>query len=88
MKLFKQVREETQRTFGLSFGSLMNWVSEHLLTQSERDLQAIRNSIQNEQVLGLLRFPIEVEHLATSPLLLKDKLLGPNANVGTSFGET
>lgn len=87
-ELFKQVREETQRTFGLSFGSLMNWVSEHLLTQSERDLQAIRNSIQNEQVLGLLRFPIEVEHLATSPLLLKDKLLGPNANVGTSFGET
>ena len=84
-ELFKQVREETQRTFGLSFGSLMNWVSEHLLTQSERDLQAIRNSIQNEQVLGLLRFPIEVEHLATSPLLLKDKLLGPNANVGTLF---
>jgi signal transduction histidine kinase/transcriptional regulator with GAF, ATPase, and Fis domain len=74
-ELFKQVREETQRTFGLSFSSLMNWVNEHLLTQSERERESIRNAIQNEQVLGLLKFPIEAEHLAASPLLLRDKTL-------------
>lgn len=80
-EFFKQVREETQRTFGLSFSSLMNWVNEHLLTQSEREREAIRNAIQNEQVPGSLRFPIEVEHLAASPLLLREKFLDIDIDV-------
>ena len=92
--LFKQVREEAQRTFGLSFSSLMNWINKHLLTQSERELEDIRNTIQNEQVVGFLRFPIEVEQLAVSPLLLRNKLLDIDAqpdirvDVETSFGVT
>ncbi len=40
-ELLTQVREETQRTFGVSFASLLHFISDHLLTQGERDLQAV-----------------------------------------------
>src|SRR6266581_2603680 len=33
--LLARVREETQRTFGVSFSSLLHFISDHLLTQSE-----------------------------------------------------
>lgn len=39
--LLAQVREEAQRTFGVSFASLLHFISDHLLTQGERDLQAV-----------------------------------------------
>jgi len=40
-ELLAHVREETQLTFGVSFTSLLRFISDHLLTQSERDLQAV-----------------------------------------------
>ena len=40
-KQFMHMREETQRIFGVSFASLMRFIGDHLLTQSEQGLQAI-----------------------------------------------
>lgn len=39
--LLKKVREETERNFSISFSTLLRFLSEHLLTRSEGDLQAI-----------------------------------------------
>lgn len=47
--LLKTVQEESERTFGVSFSSLLRFISDHLLTSSERDLQDILHTIQDEQ---------------------------------------
>jgi signal transduction histidine kinase/GAF domain-containing protein len=47
--LLGTVREESERTFGVSFSSLLHFISDHLLTSSERDLQDILHDIQDEQ---------------------------------------
>ncbi|GCF09220.1 sensor histidine kinase [Dictyobacter arantiisoli] len=73
LALLKSIREETQRTFGVSFGSLINWMSKHLLTPDERDLQAIREAIQHESMFSLHRSPIELEHTGFSPLLFEEQ---------------
>jgi transcriptional regulator with GAF, ATPase, and Fis domain len=39
--LLAKVREETQRTFGVSFTSILRFISDHLLTQEERGLQGL-----------------------------------------------
>src|SRR6266852_335393 len=49
LALLKVVREESERTFGVSFSSLLHFISHHLLTSSERDLQVILHTIQEEQ---------------------------------------
>jgi signal transduction histidine kinase/GAF domain-containing protein len=41
LRLLKKVREETERSFSISFSSLLRFISDHLLTRSEGDLQAI-----------------------------------------------
>ncbi len=53
-ELLEHVREETQETFGVSFGSLLRFLSDHLLTQNERDLQAVFYAINGEQALSLV----------------------------------
>lgn len=40
-EVLARVRQETERTFGVSFTSLLHFVSDHLLTRSERDLHAV-----------------------------------------------
>ena len=40
-EMLAQVRLETERTFGVSFTSLLHFISEHLLTRSERNLHDI-----------------------------------------------
>src|SRR6266700_1011222 len=40
-EVLARVRQETERTFGISFTSLLHFVSDHLLTRSERDLPAV-----------------------------------------------
>lgn len=40
-ELLTHVREETQRIFGVSFSSLLRFMSDHLLTQDERNLQTV-----------------------------------------------
>ncbi len=39
--LLLRVREEAQHTFGVSFSSLLRFIADHLLTRSERDVQAL-----------------------------------------------
>jgi K+-sensing histidine kinase KdpD len=52
-KLFVRMREETQRTFGISFAGLMHFIGDYLLTRSERDLQTILSAEQDEPYLAL-----------------------------------
>jgi len=40
-ELLERVRKESQRTFGVSFTSLLRFISDHLLTRNEHDLQAL-----------------------------------------------
>ncbi len=40
-ELLARVRREAERTFGVSFRSLLYFISEHLLTRSERDLHDV-----------------------------------------------
>ena len=40
-EVLNHVRLESQRTFGVSFSSLLHFISDHLLTRGERDLHAI-----------------------------------------------
>ena len=47
--LLKRVREESEQIFGVSFSSLLRFISDHLLTSSERDLQNILHAVNDEQ---------------------------------------
>lgn len=47
-----RVRRESERTFGVSFGSLLQFISDHLLTRNERDLHAILYAGQQEDHEG------------------------------------
>jgi K+-sensing histidine kinase KdpD len=51
LELLAYVREETRRTFGVSFTSLLRFISDHLLTQDERNLQAMLYNYQSEATL-------------------------------------
>ena len=48
--LFQHVRQETEHTFGIRFSSLLHFISNHLLTSSEHDLQAILHAAQDVEV--------------------------------------
>jgi len=47
--LLKRVREESEQIFGVSFSSLLRFISDHLLSSSERDLQNILHAVNDEQ---------------------------------------
>src|SRR2546421_1233156 len=47
--LLKRVREESEQIFGVRFSSLLRFISDHLLTSSERDLQNILHAVNDEQ---------------------------------------
>src|SRR5260370_41351426 len=49
MALLKQVQEESERTFGVSFSGLLHFIRDHLLTRTERDLQDILHAANNQQ---------------------------------------
>ncbi len=48
-KVFEQVRRETENAFGIRFSSLLHYISDSLLTRSERDLYAMLNSAQHDE---------------------------------------
>src|SRR5581483_917460 len=81
LELFKQVCEETQRSFGVSFSSLLRFISENLLTQSERDLQAIVHARQNQQALEL----VAANNVDTQSSVQQDL---PRQDHPASFAET
>ncbi len=49
--LFARLHQETERTFNVSLSSLLFFLSEHLLTRGERDLQALIHPAQPEYPL-------------------------------------
>ena len=67
--LLKMVREESERTFGVSFSSLLHFISDHLLTSSERNLQDILHAIQDEQKVKDFNYVSG----AVSPLLQEER---------------
>ena len=44
--LLAQVRDEAEHTFGVSFSSILHFISDHLLTRNERELHAILQTAQ------------------------------------------
>jgi len=64
LELLTYVREETQRTFGVNFTSLLRFISDHLLTQSERNLQAMLYAYQAKPSLD-----VKQANLSASPSL-------------------
>ena len=67
--LLKAVQEESERTFGVSFSSLLRFISDHLLTSSERDLQDILHTIQDEQKVD----DVEYSTGTAMPLLQEER---------------
>ncbi len=60
LALLEHVRKETQRTLGFSFTSLLRFISDHLLTQSERDLQAVFHAEESDEALKFVDwYPME-----------------------------
>ena len=47
--LLRRMREESKQIFGVSFSSLLRFISDHLLTSSERDLQNILYAVNDEE---------------------------------------
>src|SRR5579859_124261 len=73
-ELLEAVRRESERTFGISFSSLLHFISDHLLTRSERDLHAMLHSSSQEPPLDKYNeedhfaLPVSFEEaLSTSP---------------------
>ena len=46
--LLEKVSAETERTFGINFTSLLRFISDHLLTRSERDFQSILQDLRSD----------------------------------------
>ncbi|GCE25275.1 hypothetical protein KDA_07590 [Dictyobacter alpinus] len=84
LKSLQEMREAALRTFGVSFPDLMRWVSEQLLTQHERNLQAMHSTIESRQLLEAFPSSLETEHLGTFPVFLDEPILQPEA----PFAET
>ena len=86
--LVAQVREEVQRTFGISFANFLRFISKYLLTQGEGDVEAGFSCRQDESAINL------VDSLSTNPdnwadedvLRLTNDLPAPVHK--TSFSET
>lgn len=47
-EMLAHVRSEAEQTFGVSFSSLLHFISDHLLTRGERELQAMLQAVQQE----------------------------------------
>ncbi len=72
--LLENVRAETERTFGINFTSLLRYISERLLTRSERDFQSLVQTLQSESAhpvtlsADFAPLPMEAGSQANTPL--------------------
>ena len=69
--ILAQVRDEAKHTFGVSFSSILHFISDHLLTRNERELHAI---LQTAQQVG-------TSQPATSNLLLNEASLSETTSL-------
>ncbi len=61
------VRREVQQTFGVSFSSLLHFISDHLLTRSERNFQTMLQAETDKGALVLPRGDNEAAGLVSAP---------------------
>ena len=81
-EVLARVRQETERTFGISFTSLLHFVSDHLLTRSERDLHAVFHSTPSlPEELSLQESSSQSEHEQQLSSLLQQRLDAQPAEV-------
>jgi signal transduction histidine kinase/GAF domain-containing protein len=73
--LLERVRQESMRTYGVSFSTLLRFLSDHLLTRNERDLQDIlrtsRDAVETDPSLvsrTSLSRPAPIDQPFASPL--------------------
>ena len=60
-ELLVRVRQESERTFGVSFSSLLHFISDQLLTRNERDLHAIFAGQQEDHEEEAISFLSETD---------------------------
>lgn len=72
LALLAHVRRETQRTFGISFTTLLRIISEHLLTTNERDLVSRGQNSEKPAVHRLTS--TEVAHVSDPDVSVSDTL--------------
>src|SRR2546423_10127800 len=81
-EVLARVRQETERTFGISFTSLLHFVSDHLLTRSERDLHAVFHPTPSlPEELSLQESSSQSEHEQQLSSLLQQRLDAQPAEV-------
>ncbi|WP_165423777.1 GAF domain-containing protein [Ktedonosporobacter rubrisoli] len=87
-QLLERVRQEAQNTFGVSFTSLLSFISDHLLTRGERDLQAILRPYQGEQSEEDISGALKVEQQETTAELETGQALTVHNNRKDPLAET
>src|SRR2546421_1335131 len=60
-ELLVRVRQESERTFGVSFSSLLHFISDHLLTRYERDFHAVFAGQQEDHEEEAISFLSEAD---------------------------
>ncbi len=75
LTLLEQVQDEAQHLFGVSFGTLLRFVSRYLLTRDERALMSLASSgVEDYQKISSNSYAEEMQEFATAPVLLNDTL--------------
>jgi signal transduction histidine kinase len=79
LALLKNVWEESERTFGVSFSSLLHFISDHLLTRSERSVQDMLHAVHNDHKIKDVNYnpgdvtpPLQEERTITLMQTAKD----------------
>lgn len=65
-EILAHVRTEAEQTFGVSFSSLLHFISDHLLTRGERELQAMLQSVVQQEGPSLVADMASAEPVAAS----------------------
>ncbi len=77
-ELLKRVRQEAQQTFGVDFSSLLHFISDHLLTRSERDFQVMLHATfqgESDVDAGPLGLSMKPQRNTSLPEVFEDDAL-------------